>query len=639
MKDEGAPYLSRTRLFRLFALAAFLLYTAQLWRLQVVEGPTYRQQAENNRLRISQITPPRGIIYDRDGVVLASNAPVLTVAIVPADLPEERAAEVYQLLGQLLGMPPETIEQMVNQRRETGDLFNPVRIRTNVTRELAFQIEEQHPHLPGVSIIIESHRSYTEGPLLAHLLGYLLPISPEVLGEEEYRRRLSQGQYTVNDRVGAEGIERTFEDELRGRPGRRSYEVDASGRLVRELQVEQPTPGHNLLLTVDLDLQRMAAEVLQQHLAATGARSGVVILLDPNNGGVLAMVNAPTYDNNLFADQIDGEAVQRLLNHPDAPLFHRAIAGRYPLGSFAKLVTALAALGEGTATPETTVTCDGGMLVPDDYNPAIFQRLPDFDAHGDVDLRKAVATFCNVYFYHLGGGYQDNPGLGWERLAHWARLMGFGEPTGIALPAEDAGTVADRELKLQVVGEDWLRGDTYAAAVGHRLALATPIQIATAMAAIANGGALLQPKLVAAVTDSEGRALQTIEPSVRRQLPIAPEHLAVVRQGLRDALADALPDAAGQVGPASSPRSEEGPGWFAGFLPAERPTVVAVLYLDTGGPAAARRAGIDLLRSIDQRQIADAASDDAVGGCCEGSDPVLAHGGPATPPTTTRGRQ
>src|SRR5215217_4913368 len=269
---------------------------------------------ESERVPVIAVTPTRGVIYDRRGQLLASNAPIFVASIVPADIPARRETEIYDRLAGLLSMSPIDLRRVIERRRSDDDLFTPIPVKYNVERTAALRIEEHHEELTGVVISVESTRKYSEGPLLAHLLGYTGLISPTLLSPAEYRSKIDREGYTINDRIGAAGLEEQYESVMRGQPGRRMYEVEASGRPVNEIRVENPDPGRNLILSVDLDLQREVARILREGL--NGETTGVAVAMNPKTGDILAMMSLPTYDDNIFADDDREDELEQLFQDP-----------------------------------------------------------------------------------------------------------------------------------------------------------------------------------------------------------------------------------------------------------------------------------------------------------------------------------
>lgn len=525
------PELSRGRskLVRLAIVLAFGLLALQLWRLQIVEGPLHGRAAEQNRIRLEALPALRGVVYDRHGEILAGNAPTFVVSVIEADIPRPRRAAMLTKLAALLGTTREELETTLSKNRIPEDVFTPVQVRGHVSREAALTIEEHGWDLPGVQVSVTSARAYTDAEIISHVLGYLLQPSPE-----DYERKYRGEGYSGRDKVGASGVEAAYESELRGRAGTRLVEIDVSGRPLQELRVVAPEAGRNIQLTIDLALQRTVANILRSRLAPNS--SGVALVADPQSGEMLAMVSIPGFDGNVFSQPDRDQGVAALLSDPGLPLFHRAIAGQYPPGSTFKLITGAAALQERTASRNTRIVCQGELRVPHDYNPRATTRLPDWAAHGVQDFIQGLANSCNVYFYTLGGGFGEVEGLGNERLARYAQLLGYGELTGIDLPGEEPGRVPNSTWKAINLGEQWLKGDTYNMSIGQGFILATPLQVAGVTHALANGGTLVQPHVGKAVLDAEGRTVRPIEAPAIRRLDLRPDVIAVMREGMEAVL-------------------------------------------------------------------------------------------------------
>jgi len=603
--SERAYPNTRSRLLRAVLILAFGALTVQLWRLQIVHTGAYQDAAEENRLRLANIRAPRGVIYDRNLEPVAVNSPTFVVNVTEADLPPARRAAVLSETERILGMPAGEIERILDAKaRSETTPFTPLTVRENVPRETVLALEERSWALPGVQVAVATVREYLYGPLLPHVLGYVAPPSAE-----EYAQRYQPMGYAIDDRVGASGIELMYEEELRGRSGGRLLEVEVGGRPLREVYERPPEPGHGLLLSIDVELQREIHEALAGRLQP--GTSGVAILMDPRDGAVVSLVATPSYDPNVFLAPGRAEEVSQLLSDRALPLFDRAVAGQYPPGSTFKLVTGLGALEEGIVTRGTRINCNGGLRIPNPYNPRLSTWLPDWGVLGTLDFVGGLAQSCNVYFYTLGGGYGDIEGLGSERLGRYARLLGYGEPTGIDLPSEAVGRVPDGAWKLAEVGEAWLPGDTYNMAIGQGFVLATPLQVATVTNAIAMGGTTYRPRVVRAVVDSERNLIRQVEPQVRRRVQIRPETLAAVRDGMigvldaREASPYKLPGirVAGKTGTAEFVGARDASnrlpthGWFTAFAPAEAPRVSVTVFLERGGgPRDALPLAMEILR-------------------------------------------
>ncbi len=584
----------RLLLLRIGIVLAFSLLLAQLWRLQIVEGHGFRQLADINRFRVSPVDAPRGVIYDRNHQIVAANTPSFQVSIVPAALPKDDPGRVYSELSGLLSVAPADIADKVSKRK--GDDFTPVIIKSDVERDVVLRVEERHLRLPGVIVLPESSRLYPYGPLLSHLLGYMLPITEEQLAA---RQNDKEAGYRGDDRIGAAGIEATYEKELRGKPGKKLYEVDATERPVNDLRIDSPDPGHNLTLSVDVQLQKDVEKILADAMAKKKADSAVAIVMDPRNGQILSLVSLPSYDDNLFSGKVRPSELERVMNDPLKPMINYAISGAFAPGSVFKLVTASGSLQEGVANANTKILCEGALVIPNQYNPALSTRLPCWGVHGLQDFVTGLANSCDVYFYSLGGGNpgQKFEGLGNERLANYARLLGYGAPTGIDLTGEVDGLIPTAQWKQDTWGEQWLKGDTYNMSIGQGFVLATPLQVANATNAIANGGSLLEPRLVASVRDAEDNLIRDVEPTVIRKLPISENNLSLIRQGMErvprndDTKAFNVPalKIAGKTGTAEFPGPKDAKGimpthgWFTAYAPYDDPQVTVTVFLQKGG--------------------------------------------------------
>jgi penicillin-binding protein 2 len=582
-------------------LVLFGILTIQLVRMQVFEVDEYQQRAENNRLRELQVLPLRGLIYDRNGAPLVQNVANYTAVITPADLPDdkEKKEEVFARLGEVLNIPAQEIAQKV--REEDGNPYEAVVIKDELDRDTALVLKELTPNLPGVELRVEARRRYPSADLTSHIVGYVGRIS-----EEEYASLRPRG-YIFNDQVGKTGIEADYEDILRGRPGEELAEVDASGRQLDVLDARAAQPGQSVFLTIDLELQRQAADALRAFMGSSDNATAVV--MDVKSGEILAMVSLPAFDNNLFSSAISQQELDDLLNQPGKPLVNHAIAEMYAPGSTFKTITGLAALQEGVATTGTVITSKGYITVENEYDPNVVYYFRDWAALGALDFYRGVAMSSDVYFYYLAGGKADEGfrGLGEDRLAQYARAFGLGELTGVDLPGESPGIVPDARWKEQNWGETWYVGDTYSFGIGQGYLAVTPLQLVNATAAIANGGTLLQPRLVKEIQDDHGNTLAAFGAEARRQVPVSADYLAVMREAMRQSVDSGVASSAkvaglsigGKTGTAEfGERDADGKyethGWFVGFAPFEDPEIAVAVFVQRGGgfqnaaPVAAR---------------------------------------------------
>jgi len=629
--------------FRLAAYRTVLILTlvvllGQLWRLQMMEGQYYQEAADLNRFRLDASAGPRGVIYDRWGHLLVRNSPQITVSIIPAYLPQDIHERMAMLvaLSELLGVPMTSHD---DEDRQDGTLpghkvtteaadkgqnaildilqeaelapYRPAPIQDGVPREVALRLEEEHLDWPGVLVEVKPQREYPYGSLVAHLLGYVGPIPGEQAAD--YR---SRGYDENQDQVGLAGIEYSFEDELRGSDGQKLVEVDVAGREVRTVGKSRPSvPGNNLHLTLDLDLQQKATEILARRLEETGKTQGIVVALNPQTGEILAMISHPSYDNNKFMGGISAKDLAALQKDPYRPLLNQAISGQFPPGSTFKLVTASAGLEEKVITGSTSLYCGGVLWLPNRFypeDPSLAQRFVCFInqyglRHGSISVVPAIGKSCDIFFYQVGGGYRTSfKGLGEERLGYYAELFGLGSQTGIDLPGEAAGLVPTSKWKRLNYSESWTTGDTYNMAIGQGFVLATPLQMVNAAAAIANGGLLYRPQIVHEVVDGEGNVIKAFVPDLIRQLPLSAQTIDLVRQGMRaatnpsgTAYGAAVPgiQVAGKTGTAEffidrnkdglPDRDKDGNlpthSWFVTFAPYDNPQLAMVVLIFEGG--------------------------------------------------------
>ncbi len=532
----------------------------RLWQVQIVQGDYFLRLSEENRLRVTSLTAPRGLIVDRRGRPLVVNRPAFTVALLPMEL--RRGRPEVAVVARLLGLDVAEVERKIADGRDRP--FAPVRLRRDVPKEIVAAIEESRLDLPGVLVEVEPVRQYSYGDLAAHLLGYLGEIN-----DRELRALRSQG-YESGDLIGKDGVERTYDRYLRGRNGEIQAEVDALGRPLRTLGTVPAVPGGTAVLGLDLDVQR-AAE------AALGDRLGAVVAMDPHTGEIVAFVSHPAFDPNLFSAGIAAAAWNRLLHDPRQPMLDRALQGGYPTGSVFKIVTASAALDLGVVNAESRFFCPGF------YNLGghIFH---DHEAHGTVSFLDAIAQSCNVVFWTV-----SRP-VGPVHLAEYARTYGMGQTTGIDLPEESAGIMPDPDWKTRTHREPWYAGDTLNTAVGQGYVLATPLQVARMIAAVANGGEMVTPHAVTAIRAPDGRELVRIAPPATGRVQVSAATMAVLQSGLAavvsrgTAASIQIPGlaVAGKTGTAESPRGKPY-AWFAGYAPADAPRLAVVAMVENAG--------------------------------------------------------
>jgi len=551
--------------FLVFGLAAVLAIgglTTRLFYLQIVSGGQFAALSEGNRTSLQAIPSSRGLIFDRTGRTLVTNVPTFVVKIRPVDLPEERRDEVVARLGALLNMDTADINASIDSN--PGSRFDLVRIASDVPDETARLISEAGDALPGVEVVIEARRQYPDGALVSQLLGYTGPVSADQIEE------LKAKGYLPDDLLGKTGLEAFYESELRGQYGSETVERDAAGRKLQVLEkVRDAEAGDSLNLTIDVNEQKLAQKALQWGMRTAGLKRGVVIVMNPQTGEVLAMVSLPTYDNNAFSRGISNKDYAKLLANPNKPLLNHAVAAHYPPGSTYKLVTGTGALTDHKITPQTRVSTRPYLKLGQtrfwDWNHRGF---------GPCTIMCGFAHSSDTFFFQLAGM------LGIDRLAHWAHQYGFGNPTGIDLPGEVAGIVPSNSWKENALGASIFPGETYQAGIGQGYDVVTPIQLINAYAALANGGKLYQPQLVREIIGPDGSVVRPFAPKLIRKLNVPRGVLKTMREAARNVvlvrhtynLVDLPIVVAGKSGTAEfGLRDRKGRlpfhSWFVGFVP------------------------------------------------------------------------
>jgi penicillin-binding protein 2 len=600
-RDRAGRSPGAFALLRALIILMFGALTLQLINLQVIQGDEYKQRAEINALREIPLASARGLILDRNGQPLVQNSARFSAAIVPGDLPERGEAAVYRLLSKVLNVPAGEIDQKVREGAKSQGEYSPAIIKEDIDREAALVLMELTPHAPGLQVITEPSRRYLSGALLSHVLGYTGPISAEEHAE------LGDEGYLIQDFIGKTGVESQYESILRGKPGKKLIEVDAGGRELKVISERRPIDGSNLVLSIDLDLQRKAAEVLSEYAGASDNAAAAV--MDVKTGELLTMVSQPGFDNNIFSGPLSDESLAALVDSPGKPLVNHLIADRYAPGSTFKTIVGAGALQEGVAAPWTTITSRGYITVENEFDPNVVYVYPDWATLGALDFYGGIAMSSNVYFYYLAGGKSDEGfrGLGEDKVAQYARAFGFGEPTGVDLPGESPGLVPDAAWKEEAIGEPWTLGDTYNFGIGQGYVAATPLQVLTAISAVANGGDLLTPRVVREFQDSHGKSLEVAEPALRNQVPIDDQNMGTLRAAMRQSVTTGVAknaavagvEVAGKTGTAEfGPRLSNGKyethGWFVGFAPYNDPQIAIVVFVQRGSggndasPAAAK---------------------------------------------------
>ncbi|PLX48305.1 MAG: penicillin-binding protein 2 [Desulfobulbaceae bacterium] len=580
-EEELLVLKKRVEIATIVMVTFIALLVVRLWYLQIHEGDKYTNLALNNRVRQLQIVAPRGNILDRHNRIIISNRPLFNILWTRDD-----AEDPDLVLKRMAHILNEDISDILARIRDKGNQpnFVPIRLKEDVDWETVAFVENHRLELPGIRIEAMPSRKYDYGNLASHLIGYLGEISKQELRTKE------SSLYMGGDLIGKMGLEKIFEKELRGEKGQRVFEVDVHGLEQQQLRRTEPLPGNDLQLTLDLNLQQVA----EQEMAG---KAGAVIAMDVKTGRLLALTSAPALHLEEFIGGISQKSWDRMLNDPLKPLLNKTIQGQYPPGSTYKIVTALAGLMEGVITPETTFPCTGSFTLHG-HRYGCWKKW----GHGpDIDLEKALAESCDVYFYHIG---QE---VGVDKLAIYAKSLGLGETTGFILENEKPGLVPTKDWKRRKRHESWQQGETVSVSIGQGFNLATPLQICRMTAAIANGGILYKPQVVQAVKDQEGNTLQEFEPQETGRAFADERAIRLIKHGLVAAVngehataSQARMDditVAGKTGTAqvvrlahfSETEEEEIPyrfrdhAWFTCYAPAENPEIAVTVLNEHGG--------------------------------------------------------
>ena len=591
------------------ALGLFGILFFRLWALQVLSGPEYLHAAQNNQLRSVPLEAPRGAILDRNGHALVVNRAGTAVQVWPVDLARKGSYGRLKRLAQILDVPMRDITSQLEKRKD--DPLTPVTVKESVNEAEVKYIEEHQAEFPGVFVANTYLRDYVFPGLAAQVLGYVGEISPA-----ELKRRAKHG-YRLGDKIGQAGIEATYDRYLRGRAGLAQVRVDAlarpqGGPVIRR----RPGTGQAVRTTLDISLQRAAERALQYGIELArannqwAANGGAIVALDPRDGAIRALASAPTYDPRVYVGRVRAKRLAEEGLAPataperNYPAINRAIAGLYPAGSTFKPVTALAALQEHVLSPDEVLDCPGSISIYDQP----FRNWNPYPS-GSMDLTTAIAQSCDTFFYQLGERFYELPKERGQPLQAWARRFGFGLPTGVDIPGEQTGllpTIRWRQRTFKTAEDKlWKPGDSVQLTIGQKDLLVTPLQMARFYAAVANGGWLVQPHLLASVETlgderTPGTVLRRYTPPPRQHTGVDPGALALVRAGLYQATHHPLGTATGVFGSfdytisgktGTAEKYVELPGfagmmdqsWWCGYGPDDDPELVVCALIENGG--------------------------------------------------------
>jgi len=568
----------------IWVFAIFSILLARLCYLQIIKGSDYRRMSENNCVRLQSVAPFRGLVYDRNGVLLVDNRPSFNVSVVLEDAKDPKTV-VARLAG-LLGAEPETLLPKL-EKTKGWPSFKPFLLKRDLDRDAVAVVEAQKLDLPGIVISTEPMRHYIEGELASHLIGYLGEISEKELasGRFPHTRR--------GDFIGKFGVEKAYESFFQGEPGSKQVQVNALGQTTGVLETREAVSGKNVYLTLDVELQRKTEEML-------AGKAGAAVAVEPSSGHLLAMVSGPAFDPNAFVEGMTFDAWNSLSTNEFRPMENKAVQGQYPPGSTYKIVTAIAGLEEGVINENTAHYCPGHYR----YGNRTY-RCWKRSGHGAVKIIDALAQSCDVFFFRVGEE------LGVDRLARYAEGCGLGMTTGIKLDNEAAGLVPDSVWKLKKKGAPWQGGETLSVAIGQGFNLVTPLQMACLAAAVANEGTRYKPLVIRRIEAPDGSVVKTGEPEVLGRLPASKETLQILKRGMIKAVNTPSGTAwnlrisgvtvAGKTGTsqvvAMAPDHEETPheskplhfrdhAWFVAFAPAEEPRIAVAVLVEHGGHGA-----------------------------------------------------
>lgn len=538
--------------------------------------------SENNSIRLESIDAPRGLIFDTHGELLVDNRPSFDLAVIPRD-----AKPLEQTLEKLSKYTGSHVEDLLEKIKKSKGLssYKPVILKHDIGRDAMAAIEVNKYDLPGVFLNIRPIRHYINGQHAAHLIGYLGEINAKELQSHDFQDCRS------GDFIGRFGAEKSFEELLRGKRGGRQVEVNVKGQVVKALRTIKAKPGNNLYLSIDYALQTRVEELLQNQV-------GAVVAMDPMTGYILVMASSPTFDQNAFVSGMSREEWNSLTSDSGYPMTNRVIQAEYPPASTYKIVTAMAGLEEGAIDIETQVHCPGHYA----FGDRVF-RCWKKGGHGDLNVVRAIAESCDVYFYKVGEA------IGVDKIAQYAQMGGLGDKTGISLDNEGRGLIPTKAWKKRRLGESWHQGETLNVSIGQGYNLTTPVQMLVLTSAIANGGSLYRPQVLRRIETAGGESVKTIEPMVTGNLSIDPETMRIIRQGMWEAVNTKKGTAqgiklkqipiSGKTGtaqliarkePTEGDQDEEEEiadkfkphAWFVAYAPSEQPRIAIAVIVEHG---------------------------------------------------------
>jgi len=597
LKTADAEWYKQRVIRAMFCVGvAFFILLVRLFYLQVIQGEELRRLSENNCIRLQSTDPSRGMIFDRTGTLLVDNRPSFDVSIILKDAKPVKGT--IEKLSKYINVPASELMSKI-ENNKTGSHYKPIPLKKDIGRDALAAVEVHKFDLPGVVIDVKSRRHYIERQRAAHLIGYLSEINSQELESGKYPG-CKGGEF-----IGKFGVEKIFESFLHGERGGRQVEVNVMGQVVRILKTVDAQPGHNIYLTIDNTLQKTAEMLLED-------KAGAIAAMDPNTGHILALASAPSFDQNIFVDGMSHKQWETLVSNPLRPLENKAIQGAYPPASTFKIVTAMAGLEEGVIDEKTTFYCPGHYR----YGNRVY-RCWKRGGHGNVNVVKALAESCDVFFYQVGQK------LGIDRLAMYAKACGLGSLTGIDLDHEVAGLFPTTAWKKRRTGIAWQGGETLSVAIGQSYNLATPIQMLVLTSAVANGGALYTPLVLKSVNTADGAVVVQSKRRLAGRLPAGKQTFRIIKKGLREVVNS--PKGTGRiahigglsvsgktgtaqvVGRGNDPNWSDknlpdhlkAHAWFVAYAPSENPQIAVTVVVEHGehGSSAAAPIAREIIRT------------------------------------------
>lgn len=586
----------RANITSLVIAALVLILILQSFKLQIVEGDKFAALAESNRVKEMIINADRGVIYDRNGIVLVKNKPIFDLTAIPSDLPKDpdKFEELIKTLSSITGKDALGLKEIIEKFNRSSSRAELV--LENIDAPVAISVDAGKDKLPGIEAKTSAIRDYQNAEYFSHIIGYTGRVDRGDMKNDDYNE--------PTDFTGKDGLEVFYEKTLRGKRGYEKTEVDSRGKIVSILNKTEAESGQSLVLSVDANLQKKIQDALNEELkklygSNSGKKAAAAVALDPRNGKVLALVSLPSYDNNQFVDPAGRSKRESILNDASYPLLNRAISGRYPPGSTIKPVMAIAALSEGIADKNTIIEDRGAISIPNRFhpeNPSIYRGWNPAGL-GPVNIISAIARSSDIFFYTVGGGFGKIIGLGVDKITQYFKKFNLGKKLGIDLPGENDGFVPSSEWKLAKYGEEWNLGNTYHISIGQGYLLVTPLQVASWTSVFANNGTIYAPQLVDKIISGyDNKLVYEFSPRIISDNLADIKYLETVKGGMRQAvltgtaqqLKDLSVEVAGKTGTAEfvSNGVNQTHSWFTSFAPYGNPEIVLTVLIEGGGEGA-----------------------------------------------------